>query len=113
MQWKAILQLALSSYAAAASQTGFFVSLLQALHAQLALALQPDPQQYHEQGPSTTMGTLLLDGLMENSFLQHLVAQFSETLFEEPSNVVASTSAVLVGLGMSRHMCAFALQAAA
>lgn len=84
MQWKAILQLALGSFAAAISHPSFFVSLLHALHVQLALALQTGPQRSEEQEQGSIMGSLLSDGLLEDSFLRHLLADFSQSLDEEP-----------------------------
>ena len=90
LQWKALLQLALQSSNAVAAHSALFATLLQALQAQLRLALQPDsfPQQQGCDSSSTAMGAMLVEGLIESSFLQPLIAGFKEGLaFGAPPDV--------------------------
>ena len=84
MQWKAILQLALSCTVVVTSHTQLFVLLLRALHAQLMLALQPNPQQ-DKQECDSTMLPVLVEGLIASSFLQPLLISFCEGLQDADS----------------------------
>ena len=80
MQWKSILQLVLGCTSAVEFQQPLFVALLRALHAQLTLALQPESQPPGQQGADGVMGPMLMEGLMENSFLNPLLSGFCEGL---------------------------------
>ena len=79
IQWKAILQLALGCISAIETHAEFFVALLQTLHAQLALGLPADaPSTEGSEGTHAVMGPMLMEGLVESSFLRPLLHSFCE-----------------------------------